>query len=123
MPELLLLGAKVVPVVVVRLDLERYPLDDPQPVPGEVEMRPQWKHRVGLLLGELKKSPSTLRLSYVADIEDPELVDRRLAAVKKEIADAWEALDCCYQLTIEPEVFWRTGEPPPRSLVRERAGR
>jgi hypothetical protein len=92
-------------------------------VPGEVEMRPQWKPRIGLLLRELRKSPATLRLSYVADIEDPDLVERRLAAVKKEIADEWEALNCCYQLTIEPEVFWRTGEPPPRSLVRERAGR
>jgi uncharacterized repeat protein (TIGR01451 family) len=92
-------------------------------VPGEVEMRPQWKPRIGLLLSELRKSPATLRLSYVADIEDPELVERRLAAVKTEIAEAWEALNCCYRLTIEPEVFWRTGEPPPRSLVREGAGR
>jgi uncharacterized repeat protein (TIGR01451 family) len=90
--------------------------------PGTTEMRPQWKPRIGLLLNELRKAPSTLRLSYVADIEDPDLVDRRLEAVKRQIMEEWEALDCCYQLTVEPEVFWRLGEPPPQSVVRQREG-
>ena len=54
--------------------------------PGSTEMRPQWKPRIDLLLDELEKAPATLRLSYVADVEDPRLVDRRLDAVKKEIA-------------------------------------
>jgi hypothetical protein len=75
-----------------------------------------------LLLNELRKSPATLRLSYVADIEDPDLVERRLEAVKSQIEDQWEALNCCYRLEIEPEVFWRLGEPPPQSVVRQRAG-
>jgi hypothetical protein len=92
-------------------------------VPESTEMRPQWKPRIALLVSELKKAPATLRISYVADVEEPELVERRLAAVKKLIAEAWEAENCCYQLTIEPEVFWRLGEPPPRPLVGERAGR
>src|SRR5262245_39695838 len=91
--------------------------------PGTTEMRAQWKPRVSLLLEELKKAPATLRLSYVADVEDAQLVDRRLAAVKKEIAEAWKALDCCYQLTIEREVFWRRGAPPDRSAVRKQDGR
>ncbi|UCC15059.1 MAG: DUF11 domain-containing protein, partial [Gammaproteobacteria bacterium] len=90
--------------------------------PDSTEMRPQWKPRIGLLLKELRRSPATLRLSYVADIEDEALVERRLEAVKQQIMDAWRALDCCYQLTIEPEIFWRVGEPPPLSVVRERAG-
>jgi uncharacterized repeat protein (TIGR01451 family) len=91
--------------------------------PGTTEMRPQWESRIGLLLNELRRAPSTLRLSYVADIEDPELVDQRLAAMKKQVMEAWQALDCCYRLTIEPEVFWRRGGPPDQSAVRLREGR
>ena len=82
--------------------------------PGTTQMRMQWKPRVQLLLDELGKAPATLRLSYIADAEDAQLVDRRLAAVQREIADAWKALDR-YALTIEPEVFWRRGGPPDRS--------
>ena len=50
--------------------------------PGSTEMRPQWKPRIDKLLEELKKGPATLRLSYIADVEDEALVDERLAAVK-----------------------------------------
>ncbi len=91
--------------------------------PGSTGMRPQWKPRIALLLDELKKSPATLRLSYVADVEDAELVEERLVAVKKEIMEAWEALDCCYQLTIEPEVFWHRGAPPDPGTLRVPDGR
>ncbi len=86
--------------------------------PGTVEMRPQWKPRIGLLLNELRKAPATLRLSYVADVENADLVDRRMKAVKQQIMDAWQELDCCYQLTIEPEVFWRLGGPPRQPELR-----
>jgi uncharacterized repeat protein (TIGR01451 family)/fimbrial isopeptide formation D2 family protein len=86
--------------------------------PGTTELRPQWKHRIDLLLNELRKAPATLRLSYVADVEDPRLVEQRLAAMKQDIIEAWEALDCCYQLTVEPEVFWRRGGPPERPVVQ-----
>jgi len=80
--------------------------------PNSTELRPQWKPRIDKLLEQLKKGPSTLRLSYVADVEDQQLVDARLAAMKQEIASAWEGLDGGYALTIEPEVFWRRGGPP-----------
>jgi hypothetical protein len=73
-------------------------------------MRPQWRPRLALLLDELKKAPGILRLSYVADVEDEGLVEDRLAAVKKLIAEAWEATGGD-ELTIEPEVFWRRGAP------------
>jgi uncharacterized repeat protein (TIGR01451 family) len=86
--------------------------------PGGTEIRIQWRPRLDLLLEELQKGPAVLRLSYVADIEDAALVDRRLAAVKKQITEAWEALNCCYSLSIEPEIFWRLGAPPERSVVR-----
>jgi hypothetical protein len=85
--------------------------------PGSTEMRVQWRPRLNILLEELRKAPAVLRLSYVADTEDAELVERRLAAVKQQLAEDWEAMACCYQLAIEPEVFWRLGGPPGRPDV------
>ncbi len=82
--------------------------------PGTVEMRRQWVPRIDLLLTELKKSPSTLRLAYVADIEDEALVEQRLNKLKSDIMYAWQQQDCCYDLVIEPEIFWRRGGPPDR---------
>jgi hypothetical protein len=80
--------------------------------PGTVEMRNQWRSRIALLLDELQKGPAVLRLSYVADIEDERLVERRLNSLKDQIELAWKELDCCYELVIEPEVYWRLGAPP-----------
>ncbi len=91
--------------------------------PGSTQMRPQWKPRIDLLLEELERGPATLRLSYVADIEDPKLVDRRLDAVKKEIARAWKQRGAAYRLEIEREVFWRRGGPPEKSAARPRGRR
>jgi uncharacterized repeat protein (TIGR01451 family) len=86
--------------------------------PGTTEIRVQWKPRVNVLLGELRKAPSVLRLSYVADTEDAALVERRLQAIKRQLTEAWDAEKDRYVLTIEPEVFWRRGAPPKRSDVR-----
>ena len=85
--------------------------------PGSVEMRDLWKPRLELLLLELQKGPAVLRLSYVADLEDPDLVDKRLAAVKRQIEEDWMKLDCCYRLEVEPDVFWRLGGPPERAAT------
>jgi uncharacterized repeat protein (TIGR01451 family) len=82
--------------------------------PGKTEIRAQWRPRVNLLLEELRKAPSVLRLSYVADTEDAALVERRVQAIKREVSDAWGAGKDSYVLTIEPEVFWRLGAPPKR---------
>ncbi|HEX7079475.1 MAG TPA: hypothetical protein VF329_00475 [Gammaproteobacteria bacterium] len=92
---------------VVNLDLS-----DPVFEPGATTIRQQWRPRLDRLLEELRKAPAVLRLSYVADVEDPRLVDRRLAAVKAQVEDAWQALACCYELVIEPEIYWRLGGPP-----------
>ncbi len=83
--------------------------------PGKTEIRPQWRPRLELLLGELRKAPSMLRLSYVADTEDAGLVERRMQAVKRQLTEAWDAEKDSYVLTIEPEVFWRRGAPLKRS--------
>jgi hypothetical protein len=74
-----------------------------------------------LLLAELRKAPSVLRLSYLADVEDEQLVQRRLNAVKQQILNAWKAADASYALEVEPEVFWRRGGPP--QTARAQAGR
>ena len=88
--------------------------------PGTTKIRDQWRPRIDLLLGELRNSPAVLRLSYVADIEDASLVDKRLAKLKEEIMTTWQELNCCYELVIEPEVFWRLGGPPDNSKATNR---
>jgi large repetitive protein len=85
--------------------------------PGTTEIRMQWKPRLGVLLAELRKAPSMLRLSYVADTEDEALVQRRMQAVKRQLTDAWDSEKDRYVLSIEPEVFWRRGAPPKKSDV------
>ncbi len=79
--------------------------------PDSIVIRRQWRSRVGLLLDELQKGPAVLRLSYVADLESKDLVDRRVKALQAQIATAWEEINCCYELVIEPEVYWRLGGP------------
>jgi hypothetical protein len=62
--------------------------------PGTSEIRAQWQPRLGLL------------------------VDRRMQAFRRQVAEAWDAKRDSYALTIEPEVFWRRGGPPKRLDVR-----
>jgi uncharacterized repeat protein (TIGR01451 family) len=90
---------------VVRLDIADGAFE-----PGTAEMRPQWKPRIEMLLAEMRKAPAILRISYLADTEDPAVVAARTEAVKREIASRWE--QGFYQLTIETEVYWRRGGPP-----------
>jgi uncharacterized repeat protein (TIGR01451 family)/fimbrial isopeptide formation D2 family protein len=85
--------------------------------PGSTEIRVQWRPRLNVLLDVLRKAPAVLRLSYVADTEDPALVKKRVQAVKQQVTQAWGAAKDSYALTIEPEVFWRRGAPPKRSDV------
>jgi hypothetical protein len=80
--------------------------------PGTTEMRAQWRPRLDMLMKELQKAPAILRLSYLADVESDQLVQRRLEVIKSEIANRWQSQKASYQLTIEPEVFWRLGAPP-----------
>ena len=79
--------------------------------PNDVVMRQQWVPRIDLLIDELKNAPAILRLSYVADVEPEALVEQRLQSLKTQIGDAWEELNCCYELVIEPEIHWRLGKP------------
>jgi len=99
-------------------------ISDPVFEPDSVELRAQWAPRIALLIEELQKGPATLRLSYLADVERPALVDARVAAVRSQVLAAWQALNCCYELVIEPEIFWRRGGPPaePRSSLTAAGG-
>ncbi|HEY7638570.1 MAG TPA: choice-of-anchor K domain-containing protein [Steroidobacteraceae bacterium] len=85
--------------------------------PGTTEIRAQWRPRFELLMKELQKAPAILRLSYLADVENEQLVQRRMETVKTEITTRWQALNASYQLAIEPEVFWRLGAPPQQAEV------
>jgi hypothetical protein len=83
--------------------------------PGSIEIRELWQPRLDLLLEELRAAPAVLRLSYLADLEDPQLVDARVKTLRRYIESRWvegagEA-GVSYELAIEPEVFWRRGEP------------
>jgi len=91
--------------------------------PGTGDMRLQWRPRLDLLLAELRKSRSVLHLSYLADVEDQPLVERRLEAVAQTIRDAWRAMNCCYELTIEREVYWLRGSPPKEPVERPRGAK
>ncbi len=91
---------------VVRLDLADGVFEK-----DSTELRPQWRSRIDLLITELQKEGSILRLSYLAENETEDEVDDRLDAIEDLVSDRWEDLDCCYKLTIEKEVFWRKGSP------------
>ncbi len=98
---------------VVRLDIANGVF-----TPNTTDMRVQWKPRLELLMNELKKARSTLRLAYMAEVEEESLVEERLAAMKQEIMRQWSQQNGGYELTIETEVFWRTGAPPTRSALK-----
>lgn len=98
---------------VVRLDLANGVF-----TPAGDAMRLQWTTRLPLLLETLKQGPSVLRLAYLAETEDKALVERRLKAVKAEVARRWAEAGNPYELTIETEVFWRTGAPPEGRAVK-----
>jgi hypothetical protein len=79
--------------------------------PNTTELRLQWTPKIAQLIEELKKAPSVLRLSYLADVERQGLVRKRLKALNKEITGMWDRSDGGYRLVIETEIFWRRGAP------------
>jgi hypothetical protein len=91
---------------VVRIDISEGVFE-----PQSSAMRPQWKPRIDQLVEELKKAPSVLYLSYLADVESKTLVRKRLNALKKTITRRWKQSDGTYRLTVETDIFWRRGAP------------
>jgi uncharacterized repeat protein (TIGR01451 family) len=82
--------------------------------PDTTELRLQWQPKIDQLLEEMMGAPAVLRLSYLADVEAKGLVDKRLKALKNEIAKQWDRSKGGYRLDIETEIFWRRGAPPGR---------
>ncbi len=99
---------------VVRLDISDSVFE-----PGSTVMRPQWQPRVGLLVGEMRKAPSVLRISYLADVEDSGLVAQRLKTVKQTLIEEWKKERQNYELTIETEIYWRRGGPPDSKALNQ----
>jgi large repetitive protein len=99
---------------VVRLDMADAVFEE-----GSTRIRPQWISRLDILIEQLQKEASILRLSYLGDTEDESLVDKRMHYVKKKIAKRWEHINCCYKLKIETDVFWRRGAPADREAFKE----
>lgn len=88
---------------------------------GKRELRPQWQARMQLLRDELLKQPAILRLSYLADVDEPQLVQQRLDAIKAQVAKDFDEADGGYELKVETQVFWRRGAPVQRPEGNEGA--
>ncbi len=91
---------------VVRIDLA-----DGAYEPDSNKLRLQWQPKIAQLIKELKRAPSVLHLSYLADLEKKGLVKDRLKKLKKTVAREWERSGGNYRLVIETETFWRRGAP------------
>jgi uncharacterized repeat protein (TIGR01451 family)/fimbrial isopeptide formation D2 family protein len=88
----------------------RFDIADGAFEPGTTVIRAQWRPRIEMLLSEMRKAPSILRISYLGDAEDPAVAKARTESIKREIAARWEQGP--YQLTVETEIYWRRGGPP-----------
>lgn len=98
---------------VVRLDLADGVFD-----PAGAAIRRHWLPRFELLVEELEKAPSILRLGYMAENESATLVEHRLDAIREQVRERWKAAGNPYELVIETEIFWRTGAPPSRRAAK-----
>ena len=85
-------------------------------VANSTQMNSHWIPRIDLLIKQLKEKPSVLRLSYLADVDDENIVEDRLEKIKQDIIDKW-LVENKYKLTIETEIFWRRGGPPNRGDI------
>jgi hypothetical protein len=74
-------------------------------------LKPEWQQEMSSLLSTLKQDLSVLRLVYIADGESEDLAEARLNAIKQWIENQWEQADCCYNLMIETQIYWRKGVP------------
>ncbi|MBF6023999.1 isopeptide-forming domain-containing fimbrial protein [Lysobacter niastensis] len=90
---------------------------------GGTGLRRHWQPRMQTLLDELVKEPAVLRLSYLADLEDPQLVEARLEAIKQQVTQAWPSAGASYPLTVEQQTFWRRGAPVQRPAGNEGASK
>lgn len=75
--------------------------------PGSLALRPEWRKRIDELQVTLRGRPSVVRVAYV-QAADARLATRRKQDLMKLIRRQWEALNCCYVLSVEDE---QRGQP------------
>lgn len=109
-------GASVFRVVSLDLTDEVFERDGTQ-------LRKHWQPRLQTLIDELSTERSVLRLSYLADLEDPDLVEARVAEIKKQVIEAWPEAEAGYPLTVEQQTFWRRGAPVQRPAGKQEASK
>jgi uncharacterized repeat protein (TIGR01451 family) len=83
---------------VVRLELS-----DSAFLPNSDALQPEWQKQLDALPDTLKLRPSVVRLSYTPGKDDRDLVQKRIAAISKQIKGRWTALKGQYTLDIETE--------------------
>lgn len=83
---------------VVRLELS-----DSAFLPNSEALQPQWQKQLDALPETLKQRPSVVRLSYTDGSDSRELMQKRIAAISKQIKGRWTALKGQYTLDIETE--------------------
>ena len=85
---------------VVRLELS-----DAAFTAGGTALQPQWQQQLDALPAQLKLRPSVVRLAYQSGQEKAELVQQRIAAIRKYIEERWkkDASKGEYTLNIEVE--------------------
>ena len=71
---------------------------------GSTELLPEWGKRFDDLPDQLKERPSVVRLAYRKDNGDRALAQQRLDSLAATLRKRWEALNCCYPLSIEQEL-------------------
>jgi uncharacterized repeat protein (TIGR01451 family) len=91
---------------VVRLDLADQAFEF-----GGTAIQEHWGYVLDDLFTQLQERPSILRITYLVEAESEALTQQRLQAVRDSIAARWKEMNCCYDLKIEVEIFWRTGSP------------
>jgi len=103
---------------VVRLDLMNgaFVNDD------GLELNHEWFNELNTLISVLRGKPSILRLVYIGDAEKEKLAKSRLRAVEKIIKTRWRDSDCCYNLVVEKQVYWRNGVPGKTSTPEQLPG-
>jgi len=92
---------------VVRLDIANDAF-----IARESRLAEGFDKRIDELLPLLQQAISVLRINYLAEFESEALAEERLAQIKELFSERWQALDCCYNLIIEEEIYWRNGGPP-----------
>ncbi|MFO1502612.1 MAG: SdrD B-like domain-containing protein [Steroidobacteraceae bacterium] len=69
---------------------------------GSLQLKADWKARVSALVRTLEERPTVVRVAY-GQGADAALAKRRTRELVSEIRKQWEALHCCYALSVEDE--------------------